>query len=152
MRRLVVECGDGIHDPRDWQWGDLLLWIFKTPFLDGTLQRDGGGKGNNKRGGWDSGGGGGTTVWPPPWSVAPKTRYAQSPDGGEEWWIGLTLCRATGEWWYIYIYITDAFRLGLAHLASSLEIGSPSLLKSFLSKVKVWPIIKALIVFLLGFL
>ena len=64
MGHLAKECGDGVHDPRTYEWGEWLLWNMEPPaarpFAGGRGTRGGvrgrmGGRGD--RGGRRGGGG-----------------------------------------------------------------------------------------------
>lgn len=62
MGHLADECGDGVHDPRSFEWGDWLLWEPELPIGqpfgvrgrgDGASRGRGDGVGRGR--GWDSG-------------------------------------------------------------------------------------------------
>lgn len=50
MGHVAEECGDGVHDPKSFEWGDWLMWE-PEPLVDlpmgGRGRGDGGGRGRN---------------------------------------------------------------------------------------------------------
>ncbi|XP_073360384.1 uncharacterized protein [Aegilops tauschii subsp. strangulata] len=62
MGHLADECGDGVHDPSTFEWGEWLVWEPEVPVgqpFGGRGRGDGGGRGRGRTGGREGRGGAG---------------------------------------------------------------------------------------------
>lgn len=98
MGHWAEECGDGVHDPRTFEWGEWLLWAPDPPMdrpMGGRGGRDGsgglgrmGGRGDRGgRGGWggrDGGGRGAVMNQGGVVAVRVGMEYPYQEDGGND--------------------------------------------------------------------